>query len=87
MAGKLDISGNMYLRAAQAILSQQGQPMHSKDIGAQAIASGLVKTKSPNAVTTMGANLYGHIKKHGTRSPFVQVGKATFGLWVWSRTP
>ena len=51
MAKQPTTSGNMYLSAAQVILAEAGQPMHSGEITERGVAAGLIKTtgKTPAA--------------------------------------
>ena len=70
----------MYLEAIEAVLRRNGKPLHIKEAVDIAKTTGLLQTRGLTPVNGAGAAIYREMRKNGSRSVFVQVGPAVFGL-------
>lgn len=70
--------------AAYEVLKSKNKPMGIQDITEIANQRNLFVSNGKTPMATMGAQLYKDIKKFGSKSPFVQLGKNKFGLREWN---
>jgi restriction system protein len=66
--------------AITEVLAEEGGPLHSKVITERVLSQGLWEAGGPTPEATVAAHLYRDIKKLGTASRFIQVGKNAFAL-------
>lgn len=64
----------------ESVLTDEGGPLHSKEITKRLLDRGLWHSKGKTPDATVAARLYTSINKQGAASRFVQTGKSTFGL-------
>jgi restriction system protein len=67
-----------FLKAAEEVLKQAGQPLHYDEITERAIAQGLIHTKGKTPNRTMNAQISTSISSGD--SPFVRVGRGIYSL-------
>lgn len=67
-------------QAAIEVLKKAGQALTAQEISDRILADGLWQTSGKTPHSTVAAQLYSDIKKHGDASPFVQIGPNTFRL-------
>ena len=72
-----------FIKAAQIILEQKGNPMSAFQITKEAIQKDLISTKGKTPEQSMGARIYMDIKKKGDQSLFYKSEKGYFGLRKW----
>lgn len=68
------------MEAIEAVLRRNGKPLHIKEAVDIAKTTGLLQTRGLTPVNGAGAAIYREMRKNGSRSVFVQVGPAVFGL-------
>lgn len=69
-----------YIDAAHAILREAGKPLHYRDITRLAIEKQMISPAGKTPTATLNAIVSVDIKRKGTRSQFVRVGRGIFGL-------
>jgi len=69
------------LEAATRVLWQAKEPLQSKEMAQRMMAEGLWKTSGLTPGSTVAAEIYGHMKVYGDKSPFVlsEPGRFTLG--------
>ena len=72
-----------FLDAAERVLTEADEPLHSDAITASALEASLIKTKGSTPAATMNALLAVAIKKKGESSRFVRTAPGIFGLRSW----
>lgn len=73
-----------FKQIALKVLEEEKKPLSFYDITNLARNRGYLKTTGKTPERTMGAQLYTDIKENGVSSPFIQLGKNTFGLRSWN---
>ena len=68
------------LDAAERILKEAGEPLHSDEITRRVLAKGLWTTTGKTPAATINARLGEDIKRNGERSRFMRRGRSVFGL-------
>jgi restriction system protein len=68
------------LEAATRVLWQAKEPLQSKELAQRMMAEGLWKTSGLTPESTVAAEIYGHMKGYGDKSPFVLSGPGRFTL-------
>jgi restriction system protein len=68
------------LSAAERVLREEGSAMNYREICRLALSRKYWQTNGMTPWATMGAQIYSHIRKHGSAARFVQQGPETFGL-------
>lgn len=68
------------MEAIEAVLRRTDKPLHIKEAVDIAKTTGLLQPRGLTPVASAGAAIYNEIRKNGSRSVFVQVGPAVFGL-------
>lgn len=68
------------LEAATRVLWQAKEPLKSKELAPRMMAEGLWKTSGLTPESTVAAEIYGHMKVYGDKSPFVLSGPGRFTL-------
>ena len=69
-----------HLEAYESVLRRVGKPLHVKEIVEIARAVGLLQTGGLTPVATARSLIPAEMRKNGSRSTFVKVGPAVFGL-------
>src|SRR5438876_507256 len=69
--------------AAERVLAEAGEPLHPHTIAERALSAGLVKSSGKTPQSTMAAQLYVDLSRHGEQSRFVRIGRGLFGLRAW----
>ncbi|PIY88480.1 MAG: hypothetical protein COY73_03775 [Candidatus Nealsonbacteria bacterium CG_4_10_14_0_8_um_filter_37_14] len=72
-----------FIKAAQIILEEKGNPMSAFQITKEAIQKDIISTKGKTPERSMGARIYMDIKKKGDQSLFYKSEKGYFGLRKW----
>jgi len=72
-----------FIKAAQIILEEKGNPMSTFQITKEAIQKKLINTKGKTPDRSMGARIYMDIKRKGDQSLFYKAEKGRFGLRKW----
>ena len=67
-------------QAIKRVLAEADRALHTSEITEQIIDRGLRDSLGATPEATVGAQLYGSIKRKGNDSPYLRVGKATFAL-------
>ena len=70
--------------AILTVLRESGVAMHGNEITRAILDRGLRTSVGATPVATVGSQIYTSLKSESDRSPFVRVGKATFGLRSWA---
>jgi restriction system protein len=68
------------LEAATRVLWQAKEPLQSKELAQRMMAEGLWKTTGLTPESTVAAEIYGHMKVYGDKSPFVLSEPGRFTL-------
>lgn len=71
------------LDAAETVLSDNGEPVHYRQLSDEMLRRGLWMTRSMTPANTVYARIWADIRDRGDESPFVQLGKGLFGLRHW----
>lgn len=69
--------------AAQEVLTQEGRPLHYKEITELAIEKNLLSHVGKSPEVTMGARLAATLKKGGDDNPLIRVKPGVFALRDW----
>lgn len=69
--------------AAQEVLTQEGRPLHYKEITELAIEKNLLSHVGKSPEVTMGARLAATLKKGGEDNPLIRVKPGVFALRDW----
>lgn len=72
-----------FIKTAQIILEEKGNPMSAFQIIKEAIQKNLINTKGKTPERSMGARIYIDIKRKGDQSLFYKAEKGYFGLRKW----
>jgi restriction system protein len=72
-----------FLEAAEAILVEFGEPLHSREIVERALTQGLLATTGATPDATMAAQLAVDIRDCGTASRFQRTARGVFALRSW----
>jgi DNA-directed RNA polymerase delta subunit len=73
-----------FVEAAYQILKRTGLSLSANEITSAALSDGLIATSGKTPSATMSASLFIDIKKRGSSSRFVKVGRGKFGLREWA---
>ncbi len=71
---------NTFKQAAIFVLSQQGKPLHYREITRLALDQGLLETEGATPEATMNAQLSTEIKTKGEQSAFVRTAPSTYDI-------
>src|SRR5215207_9353489 len=69
-----------YADAAYAVLESARRPLHYRDLSRLAIERKLIEPQGKTPEATMNAIIAVDIKRKGTRSRFIRIGRGVFGL-------
>ena len=71
---------NKFREAAITVLTQQGQPMHYKDITRLALEQGILETDGATPDASMNTQIITDIKKNGTAASFIKTAPSTYAI-------
>ena len=72
------------MEAAELVLRAERTPLSKKEICQKAVERGLLSSRGKTPDASISAAIYVSMKRLGSRSPFMKVGRGRFGLASWN---